>query len=71
MIELKSGSIPDIPLLWSLRTRAVRKLCASHYSVEQIEIWSEAAPPESYLRLLATDCEIGRASCRERVSDTV
>lgn len=58
MIELKPGNIPDIPLLWSLRTRAVRKLCASHYSPEQIEIWSEAPPPESYLRLLATDCAL-------------
>ena len=58
MIELKPGNIPDIPLLWSLRTRAVRKLCASHYSPEQIEIWSESPPPESYLRLVATGCAL-------------
>ncbi len=58
MIELKPGSIPEIPLLWSLRTRAVRHLCASHYSPEQIEVWSESPPPESYLRLLATRCAV-------------
>jgi len=58
MIELKPASIPDIPLLWSLRTRAVRQLCASHYSPEQIEIWSEAPPPESYLRLMASRCAL-------------
>lgn len=58
MIELKPASIPDIPLLWSLRTRAVRQLCASHYSPEQIEVWSESPPPESYLRLLATRCAV-------------
>lgn len=58
MIELKTGAIPDIPLLWSLRTRAVRKVCASHYSPEQIEVWSESPPPESYLRLLATGCAL-------------
>jgi GNAT superfamily N-acetyltransferase len=58
MIELKPGNISDIPLLWSLRTRAVRQLCATHYSPEQIEIWSESPPPESYLRLLATRCAL-------------
>jgi putative acetyltransferase len=58
MIELKPGAIPDIPLLWSLRTRAVRQLCASHYSPEQIDVWSESPPPESYLRLLASGCAL-------------
>jgi GNAT superfamily N-acetyltransferase len=58
MIELKKGSIADIPLLWSLRTRAVRRVCASHYSPEQIDVWSASPPPESYLRLLATGCAV-------------
>lgn len=58
MIELRKGNIPEIPLLWSLRTRAVRQLCASHYSPEQIEVWSESPPPESYLRLFATHCAL-------------
>lgn len=58
MIELKPGNISDIPLLWSLRTRAVRQLCASHYSPEQVEIWSGSPPPESYLRLFATRCAL-------------
>jgi len=58
MIKLKLGAIPDIERLWALRTRAVRKLCSSHYSPEQIEIWSEAPAPESYLRLLATGCAL-------------
>jgi len=56
MIELKPAQVSDIPLLWSLRTRAVRQVCASHYSPEQIEVWSDSPPPESYLRLLATGC---------------
>lgn len=58
MIELKPGSVSDIPNLWSLRTRAVRQLCAGHYSPEQIEAWSESPPPQSYLRLLATHCAL-------------
>ncbi|SER31488.1 Predicted N-acetyltransferase YhbS [Pseudomonas sp. NFACC02] len=58
MIELRMGNIPEIPFLWSLRTRAVRQLCASHYSPEQIEVWSESPPPESYLRLFATHCAL-------------
>jgi len=58
MIELRAGDIPEIPLLWSLRTRAVRQLCASHYSPEQIGIWIESPPPESYLRLFATRCAL-------------
>lgn len=58
MIELKPAAISDIPSLWSLRTRAVRTLCASHYSPEQIDIWGESPPPESYLRLFATRCAL-------------
>jgi GNAT superfamily N-acetyltransferase len=58
MTELKPAAIADIPLLWSLRTRAVRTLCATHYSPEQIGVWSESPPPESYLRLCATGCAV-------------
>lgn len=54
MIELKPASIGDIPKLWALRTRAVKLTCASHYSAEQIEIWSASPAPESYLRLVVT-----------------
>lgn len=54
MIELKTASIGDIANLWALRTRAVKLTCASHYSAEQIEVWSASPAPESYLRLIAT-----------------
>lgn len=54
MIELKPASIGDIPKLWALRTRAVKLTCASHYSAEQIEVWSASPAPESYLRLVVT-----------------
>lgn len=57
-MDIKPGTVSDIPLLWSLRTRAVRQLCAGHYSPEQIEIWSEAPAPEAYLRLMATGCAV-------------
>ena len=54
MIELKPASIGDIPKLWALRTRAVKLTCASHYSAEQIDVWSASPAPESYLRLVVT-----------------
>lgn len=54
MIELKKAAIGDIPQLWALRTRAVRLTCASHYSAEQIEVWSASPAPESYVRLIVT-----------------
>jgi GNAT superfamily N-acetyltransferase len=58
MIKLTPASTSDIALLWSLRTRAVQQICNSHYSPEQIQVWSEAPPPQSYLRLLATRCAL-------------
>lgn len=67
MIELRTGEIPEIPLLWSLRTRAVRQLCASHYTPEQIGVWSESPPPESYLRLFATLCALVAEEAGQRL----
>lgn len=42
----------DLPALWSLRTRAVRAGCASHYPPEVIATWCAAAPPASMPLLL-------------------
>ncbi|MEQ7919341.1 GNAT family N-acetyltransferase [Xanthomonas sp. WHRI 1810A] len=54
MIELKQATLADIPRLWALRTRAVKLTCATHYSPEQIDIWSASPAPESYTRLVVT-----------------
>lgn len=43
----------DIPVLWELRTRAVRASCASHYAPEIIAAWCAAAPPDKMAGLLA------------------
>lgn len=42
----------DLPELWSLRTRAVRLGCASHYPPAVIATWCAAPPPASMPLLL-------------------
>ncbi|WP_268797387.1 GNAT family N-acetyltransferase [Pseudomonas huanghezhanensis] len=58
MIEYKPAVIADIPRLWALRTRAVRLTCATHYSSEQIDVWSESAVPQSYTQLVVAQCAV-------------
>lgn len=43
----------EIPQLWALRTRAVQLLCASHYAVEEIAVWTRSPVPAAYQRLVA------------------
>lgn len=43
----------DLPALWALRTRAIRAGCAGHYPPGVIDIWCEAAPPETMAALIA------------------
>jgi putative acetyltransferase len=42
----------DLAPLWSLRTRAVRIGCASHYAPDVIETWCAAPPPATMPLLL-------------------
>jgi putative acetyltransferase len=42
----------DLPELWSLRTRAVRLGCATHYPPAVIATWCAAPPPASMPLLL-------------------
>jgi len=53
MIELRPALPLDIDALWALRTLAVRISCATHYSSEQIAVWSASPVPAGYAGLLA------------------
>ena len=53
MIELRPALPLDIDALWALRTVAVRISCATHYSAEQVAIWSASPVPAGYADLLA------------------
>lgn len=52
MLTQRAATPEDLPDLWSLRTRAVRATCASHYPPETIAVWSAAEPPATMPLLL-------------------
>lgn len=52
MLIHRPATEADLPALWSLRTRAVRAGCASHYPPAVIATWSAAPPPASMPLLL-------------------
>lgn len=52
MIALRHALPLDIDTLWALRTLAVRISCATHYSAEQVAIWSASPVPAGYAGLL-------------------
>ena len=54
MLTQRAATETDLPTLWSLRTRAVRATCATHYPPETIAIWSAAEPPATMPVLLRT-----------------
>jgi GNAT superfamily N-acetyltransferase len=49
----RQALVADIPVLWELRTRAVRTTCAAHYAPGIIDTWCAAPPPEKMAVLLA------------------
>jgi len=53
MITQRQALVADIPVLWELRTRAVRTSCASHYAPDIIDTWCAAPAPEKMAALLA------------------
>lgn len=53
MIELRPALPLDIDALWALRTVAVRISCATHYSAEQIAVWSASPVPAAYAGMIA------------------
>ncbi|WP_426076803.1 GNAT family N-acetyltransferase [Janthinobacterium sp. PSPC3-1] len=53
MIALRPALPLDIDALWALRTLAVRISCATHYSAEQVAVWSASPVPAGYADLLA------------------
>ena len=53
MIELRPALPLDIDALWALRTVAVRISCATHYSAEQVAVWSASPAPAGYAGMLA------------------
>lgn len=55
MIELRPALPLDIDALWALRTLAVRISCATHYSAEQVAVWSASPVPAGYAGMLAAD----------------
>jgi hypothetical protein len=40
--------------IWSVHTSAIRKLCRSHYTPEEIDIWSSFFKPEMYEEAIAS-----------------
>ncbi|SFF94446.1 Acetyltransferase (GNAT) domain-containing protein [Duganella sp. CF458] len=53
MITLSPATSADIPVLWDLRTRALREQCATHYDPAILRAWAAAPPPATYPALLA------------------
>jgi len=52
MLTHRPATEADLPELWTLRTRAVRTGCATHYPPEVIATWCAAPPPASMPLLL-------------------
>lgn len=53
MIHLRPALPSDIDSLWALRTLAVRVSCATHYSAQQIDVWSASSVPAAYAGMIA------------------
>ncbi|MGW8393250.1 GNAT family N-acetyltransferase [Pseudoduganella sp. HUAS MS19] len=53
MITVLPADCADIPILWQLRTRALRKQCAGHYAPDILRTWAAAPAPATYPALLA------------------
>jgi len=53
MITLLPAASTDIPVLWELRTRALREQCAAHYAPDILRTWAAAPVPATYPLLLA------------------
>lgn len=53
MIHLRPALPSDIDSLWALRTLAVRVSCATHYSAQQIDVWSASPVPAAYAGMIA------------------
>lgn len=53
MTTLLPATSADIPALWELRTRALRKQCAAHYEPGILSTWAAARAPATYPALLA------------------
>jgi len=53
MPNQRQALVTDLPVLWDLRTRAIRASCASHYAPDIIDTWCAAAPPDKMAPLLA------------------
>ena len=49
----RQALVADVPVLWDLRTRAIRASCASHYAPDIIATWCAAPPPDKMGPLLA------------------
>ncbi|KQV46119.1 MULTISPECIES: GNAT family N-acetyltransferase [unclassified Duganella] len=52
MIAFLPAASTDIPALWELRTRALRKQCAAHYAPDILNTWAAAPAPAAYPALL-------------------
>lgn len=53
-ITLRPALPADMATLWALRTAAVRVGCATHYTHEQLAVWTASSVPETYATMLAT-----------------
>ena len=54
MITIRRAKLQDKELIWRIHTQAVKEVCKSHYSHDELRAWSEILKPERYEKALRT-----------------
>ena len=52
---LRDARESDAESIWRVHTASIKKVCSSHYSLSDVEIWSQRQRPEKYIRFILED----------------
>jgi GNAT superfamily N-acetyltransferase len=55
-ITVRRAAPEDAELMWRLQVRAIRELCSSHYSRDEIRAWCALLEVERYEKPIRDDC---------------
>lgn len=58
LVEIRPAQVADIASAWQVRTAAVRLGCASHYTAQEIAVWSASPPSARYPGLFSDGCAV-------------
>jgi N-acetylglutamate synthase-like GNAT family acetyltransferase len=55
MITIRRAEQEDRESIWTIHTRAIEELCASHYHRDELQSWSEVLKPIRYQAAISND----------------